>query len=230
MDGMPTYTATRDRVEAYFNQAATQTWARLTSDAPVSRIRQTVRAGRDQMRATILSRLPTDLTGMRILDAGCGAGQMTADLAARGADVVATDISPALVGIAQARLPTNLVRHVTFKVGDMLAPALGRFDHVVAMDSMIYYTAPDLARAIAAFDARVDGSLIFTVAPRTPMLMALWTMGRLFPQADRAPTMVPHDPRTLAAGLLQHGASGALHEIKRIARGFYISTCLEYRR
>jgi hypothetical protein len=35
----------------------------LTSDAPVGRIRATVRAGRDRMRATLLSWLPQDLRG-----------------------------------------------------------------------------------------------------------------------------------------------------------------------
>jgi hypothetical protein len=38
------------------------------SDAPVSKIRQTVRAGRDRMRAHRLSWLPEDLAGARILD------------------------------------------------------------------------------------------------------------------------------------------------------------------
>ncbi|MEL7082665.1 MAG: magnesium protoporphyrin IX methyltransferase, partial [Pseudomonadota bacterium] len=79
------YARTLARVETYFDQTATQTWERLTSDAPVSRIRATVRAGRAQMRDLLLSRLPPDLSGQRILDAGCGAGQMTAELAARGA-------------------------------------------------------------------------------------------------------------------------------------------------
>ncbi|MCA3514406.1 MAG: RsmD family RNA methyltransferase, partial [Rhodobacter sp.] len=84
---MTDYLATRDRVEDYFDRSATRVWERLTSDAPVSRIRQTVREGRDRMRATMLSRLPEDLTGARVLDAGCGTGQMTAELAARGAEV-----------------------------------------------------------------------------------------------------------------------------------------------
>ena len=69
------YGATRARVEDYFDRTATRTWERLTSDAPVSRIRQTVREGRDRMRAPMLSRLPADLTGARVLDAGCGAGR-----------------------------------------------------------------------------------------------------------------------------------------------------------
>ena len=58
----------------YFDRTATKAWERLTSDAPVSRIRQTVREGRDRMRALMLSRLPADLRGARVLDAGCGTG------------------------------------------------------------------------------------------------------------------------------------------------------------
>ena len=65
-----TYEATRARVETYFDQTATRTWERLTSDAPVSGIRATVRAGRDRMRAVLITQLPQDLAGARILDAG----------------------------------------------------------------------------------------------------------------------------------------------------------------
>ncbi len=82
---MADYGATLTRVESYFDGTATQTWERLTSDAPVSRIRQTVREGRDRMRALMLSRLPQDLRGARVLDAGCGTGAMTEALALRGA-------------------------------------------------------------------------------------------------------------------------------------------------
>ena len=112
MNDLATYGRTRDRVEDYFDRTATRTWEALTSDAPVSRVRQTVREGRDTMRALMLSRLPDDLRGARVLDAGCGAGQMTAELAARGADVVAVDISPSLIGIARARLGPDLARRV----------------------------------------------------------------------------------------------------------------------
>ena len=56
-----TYEATRDRVETYFDTTATRTWERLTSDAPVSGIRATVRAGREQMRDLLIAQLPLDL-------------------------------------------------------------------------------------------------------------------------------------------------------------------------
>ena len=116
---MADYSATRDRVEHYFDRSATKVWERLTSDAPVSRIRQTVREGRDRMRAVMLGQLPDDLRGARVLDAGCGAGQMTAELAAKGADVVAVDISPALVEVARGRMPAAHADRGTFALQSM---------------------------------------------------------------------------------------------------------------
>lgn len=220
---MAGYSATLSRVEDYFDRSATKVWERLTSDAPVSRIRQTVREGRDRMRALMLSRLPADLSGSRVLDAGCGAGQMTADLAARGAEVMAVDISPALVNIAKARLPAEHAGRVTFASGDMTSDH-GTFDYVVAMDSLIYYDTADITQALSRLGARTSGAVVFTVAPRTPFLMAFWTLGRAFPRADRSPVMVPHAHATLT-----RETGGKVTRIDRISRGFYISECLEYR-
>jgi magnesium-protoporphyrin O-methyltransferase len=221
------YDRTLAHVETYFDRTATRTWARLTSDAPVSRIRETVRRGRDAMRARMLARLPEDLGGARVLDAGCGAGQMTAELAARGADVVAVDISPSLVDIARDRLPAGLAARVDFRSGDMLDPALGRFDHVMAMDSLIYYRQADIAAALHALGARSAGRVVFTVAPRTPLLMAMWRMGQLFPRSDRSPTMVPHAPGALRRALAQTGTPGTLSTLGRVTSGFYISQAME---
>lgn len=225
---MQAWADTRDRVEDYFDRTATDTWARLTSDAPVSRIRATVRAGRDRMRATMLGRLPGDLRGCRVLDAGCGTGAAAAELAARGAEVVAVDISPALVRIAEARLaadlPGNVAGRVRFVAGDMLSDDLGRFDHILAMDSLIYYTEAGIVAALERLGARTGGTIVLTVAPRTPLLMAFWGIGRMFPRADRSPVMIPHDHRRLARAL-----DGRLSHVGRISSGFYISDCLEVR-
>ncbi|MGD8643932.1 MAG: magnesium protoporphyrin IX methyltransferase, partial [Chromatiales bacterium] len=66
------YRQRRAEIETYFDRTAVEAWSRLTSNAPVGRIRRTVRAGREQMRRRLLSWLPEDLSGCRLLDAGCG--------------------------------------------------------------------------------------------------------------------------------------------------------------
>lgn len=221
---MPDYGLTRDRVETYFDRTATQTWERLTSHDKVSRIRETVRKGRDRMRALMLSRLPQELRGARVLDAGCGTGAMATELAQRGANVTAVDISPQLIDIAKRRLHPALAPQVDFLAGDMSDPTLGRFDFTLAMDSLIYYRDADIGRVIDTFANRTAQAVVFTVAPRTPFLMAFFTLGKLFPRSDRSPSMIPHD----AARLARH-CPGTVTRIGRITSGFYISECLEHR-
>jgi magnesium-protoporphyrin O-methyltransferase len=67
-------------------------------------------------------------------------------------------------------------------------------------------------------------AVVFTVAPRTPFLMTFWTMGKAFPRSDRSPIMVPH-----AFSTLNRATGQRLTKVERVARGFYISECLEYR-
>jgi magnesium-protoporphyrin O-methyltransferase len=224
-----TYEATRDRLEHYFDRTASRTWERLTSDAPVSRVRQTVREGRDRMRATMLDRLPADLSGARVLDAGCGAGQMTEELARRGARVVATDLSPSLLEVARRRIPEALHGRIDFIAGDMLDAALGRFDHVIAMDSLIHYAAGDIGVALARLGSRTARSVVFTIAPRTPVLSAMWAAGQLFPRSDRSPAIHPHSDAAIRAALTAAGMGGSLTRVARVSRGFYISQAMELR-
>lgn len=226
---MDSYLATRARLEHYFDRTAARSWERLTSDAPVSRVRQTVREGRDAMRAALLARLPADLSGLRLLDAGAGAGQMTEALARRGAEVVAADISPALLEVARRRIPEALHGRIRFVVGDMLDEGLGRFDAVVAMDSLIHYRAGDIARALAGLSRRTAGPILFTIAPRTPLLTAFWLIGKAFPRADRSPQIIPHTAAAIARALAAEGVGGRLSRVARIARGFYISEAMELR-
>ena len=228
-----TYQHRRGEIEHYFDRTAAQTWARLTSDAPVGRIRATVRAGRDRMRATLLSWLPEDLRGRRLLDAGCGTGALAIEAARRGADVVAIDLSPTLVALAQERLPESLgAGSVLFCSGDMLDPALGTFDHVVAMDSLIHYRAHDVVAALSKLATRTRHSIVFTAAPRTPTTMVMLTMGKLFPRSDRSPAIEPIAPAELRRLMAAETTLGDWHtgRYENIAAGFYKSQAMEWKR
>jgi magnesium-protoporphyrin O-methyltransferase len=224
------YAQRRGELKTYFDRTAVEAWKRLTSDAPVSGIRATVRAGREAMRATLLSWLPDDLKGRRILDAGCGTGALAVEAALRGADVVAIDLSPTLTDLAQERAPRDLRGgSIRFLSGDMFDPALGQFDHVVAMDSLIHYQAEDIVRVLSGFAVRTSTSILMTHAPRTPALAAMRLVGRAFPRADRAPAIEPVSEMVLARHVKAEPALAGWQAARtqRISSAFYKSQALE---
>jgi magnesium-protoporphyrin O-methyltransferase len=222
----------RGELLEYFDRTAVEAWRRLTSDAPVGRIRATVRAGRDRMRATLIAALPADLSGRRLLDAGCGTGALALEAARRGAEVVAVDVSPTLIDLARERAAAEpAAARVHFAVGDMLDPAWGAFDHAVAMDSLIHYREEDVVAALATLTARTGTSVLFTVAPRTPALSVMHAVGKIFPRGNRSPAIVPLAPEHLAAQL-GHDPRLAGYRPRRLARvtaGFYIAEAMELR-
>jgi len=229
------YTQRRAQLEEYFDRTAADAWASLTSDRPVSRIRATVRAGRNRMRALLLGYLPDDLSGVRVLDAGCGTGALALEAAARGAEVVAVDISPTLVDLAQERaqdVAERFAGRVSFRVGDMTDPSLGTFDWVVSMDSLIHYRLDDVVEAVAGLAERARAGIAFTFAPSTPMLAAMHAVGKAFPRSDRSPDIVPVAPGRLRLCLEAHEALGAfeLGRTERVKSGFYTSQTMELRR
>lgn len=233
---MPTLTYRQRRVQlqTYFDRTAVEAWSRLTTDAPVSRIRATVRAGRERMRQTLLGWLPADLHGLRLLDAGCGTGALAVEAARRGARVVAIDLSPTLVQLARQRVPLDIGKgSLEFLVGDMFDPDLGEFDHVVAMDSLIHYRAEDMVRVLAGFGRRTRGSMLFTFAPRTRALAVMHAVGRLIPHREhRAPAIEPIAEEALRRLLSETSSldGWAAERTERIVSGFYTSQAMEIAR
>ncbi len=227
------YEQRRSKIEDYFDRTAVKAWEQLTSTAPVGRIRTTVRAGRDRMRAQLLGWLPQDLSGLRILDAGCGTGALALEAAQRGAQVVAIDLSPQLVDVARRRVAElhgsapGWRGAIEWRSGDMLDPGLGTFDHVVAMDSLIHYDEADMVRILGSWSQRTTGSMLFTFAPRTRLLAVMRSAGRLFPASNRAPWIEPVAEQSLrarTAAQLPHWHSG---RTQRISSGFYTSQAME---
>lgn len=223
------YERRRAWIAEYFDRTAAAAWAQLTSDAPVSAVRRSVRAARDRMRGTLSSWLPQDLSGLRILDAGCGTGALAIELAERGARVVAIDLSPTLTDLARERTPESLRHLIDFRAGDMFDPSLGNFDYTVAMDSVIHYRATEMFEVINSFRARSMRAVLFTVVPRTPMLTAMLAAGRLFPRTSRSPSIEPITDTKLRDGLRRFEPLGwHLKQIERVSGGFYNSQAVEF--
>ncbi|MFK5688321.1 class I SAM-dependent methyltransferase [Ornithinimicrobium sp. LYQ92] len=107
-------------------------------------------------------RLAGDVTGLRILDAGCGSGPLSAELLARGAHVSGVDASAAMVDLARGRLGEE----VDLRVADLGAPLPfedAAFDVVVA--SLVLHYLQDWSVALSELRRvlRPGGRLLVSV-------------------------------------------------------------------
>lgn len=126
----------------------------------------------DTDSAGLLSDTFAGLGARRVLDAGCGSGDMVAHLAGRGFDATGIDPSPAAVAAARARYPG-----LPFAVAGAQAvpPALGRFDgaclvnalHHVPPDTMLpaLHHLLDRAGALLVIEPLADGSFFHAMQP-----------------------------------------------------------------
>lgn len=104
------------------------------------------------------------LSGRRLLDVGCGTGKSFLPMLARGWEVTACDISPAMVELARAKAGAG----ARLSVADMRElPVFGEFDLVWALDDAVNYllSAEELGRALSGMRANMSpgGLLMFDV-------------------------------------------------------------------
>jgi SAM-dependent methyltransferase len=90
--------------------------------------------------------LAGDVSGRRVLDAGCGSGPLSAALRAKGAIVTGFDGSPAMIELARQRLGEDADLHVA-DLGQPLPFADDVFDDVVA--SLVLHYLEDWSAPLA---------------------------------------------------------------------------------
>lgn len=102
-----------------------------------------------------------DVRGKRVLDVGCGDGDLAVELARRGAMVVGLDASPAMIAAARARAERGAMP-VTFATGtaEALPFAPGSFDVVVAVTILCFVADGAPAFAEAARVLRPGGAFV----------------------------------------------------------------------
>ncbi|SFO99632.1 Methyltransferase domain-containing protein [Geodermatophilus dictyosporus] len=102
----------------------------------------------------------------RVLEVGCGTGDLAAVLAARGATVDAVDRSPEMAALARARVPPG----VRVLEGDVLGTGLppGGYDAVVGSGVLHHLPLEEALRTLAAA-VRPGGVLAMVALPRTDL-------------------------------------------------------------
>jgi 2-polyprenyl-3-methyl-5-hydroxy-6-metoxy-1,4-benzoquinol methylase len=103
-----------------------------------------------------------DVSGLRVLDAGCGSGYLSRVLAARGARVTGIDIAPRLVAAARARDPGG---EIDYRVADLSQPV----DGLTGFDAVASYMVLNDVRDYRGFAAQLaaaakpDGRLVLAL-------------------------------------------------------------------
>jgi len=118
---------------------------------------------------TIQSELQHVSPGARILDAGCGLGFLSEQLARRGHSVLGMDVSPASIAAAQ-----RLFSSPSFERGRVEDVEEGAFDICIA--NMMLQSTPDFRPAIQAMASacRIGGTVIVTVPHPAFWLQTKW--------------------------------------------------------
>jgi 2-polyprenyl-3-methyl-5-hydroxy-6-metoxy-1,4-benzoquinol methylase len=157
-----------------------------------------------------------DVRGKRVLDVGCGDGDLAVELARRGATVVGLDASPAMIAAARARAE-RAAMPVTFATGtaEALPFAPGSFDVVVAVTILCFVADGAPAFAEAARVLRPGGAFVVGELGRWSSWAALrriraWLGSPLWRQAHfRTPAALSALAR--AAGLRPGRVRGAIY-------------------
>jgi ubiquinone/menaquinone biosynthesis C-methylase UbiE len=130
-----------------------------------------------------------DVTGQRVLELGCGAGQWSRSLAEEAAHVVGFDLSEAQLAAARAAMGSvgyGLVQGAA----EQLPFAADSFDLVFCDEGALLWAPPDVAVPEAARVLRRGGRLVFTV-------MSPWATVCYDDEAEAVTTRLNHDYFTL---------------------------------
>jgi 2-polyprenyl-6-hydroxyphenyl methylase/3-demethylubiquinone-9 3-methyltransferase len=121
----------------------------------------------------------TALHGARVLDVGCGAGILSEAMAREGADVVALDLAPELIDIAQLHLLESGLK-VDYRLQSVEAlaeEAPASFDAITCMEMLEHVPDPASVLRACATLLKPGGKLFVSTLNRTPVAFAVAIVG-----------------------------------------------------
>jgi 2-polyprenyl-3-methyl-5-hydroxy-6-metoxy-1,4-benzoquinol methylase len=186
----------RDKAKTYFDRLAPEydRAFRQTGRDPVNALVNRFFRGRTfARRMRLLEALFRDLglAGQRVLDLGCGSGQVSLLAASMGAEVHGIDIAPRMIAIArESAARAGLADRLRFEEGDAATAPLPAADLVLLVGVVEYYA--DYTSLVRRAAAAAGRTLVVAHTTRVPYRMALrrllflWRGAELYfhPMAD----------------------------------------------
>lgn len=124
------------------------------------------------------ARRPRPLSGLRLLDVGCGGGLIAEPLTRLGARVTAIDASATNIGVARSHAQESEL-DIDYRHGaaETLAEQGEQFDVVLALEVVEHVADLDAFAAACASLVRPGGAMVFATLNRTPQSFLLAIVG-----------------------------------------------------
>jgi 2-polyprenyl-6-hydroxyphenyl methylase/3-demethylubiquinone-9 3-methyltransferase len=157
---------------AHFSAIAAEWWAPKGKFAPLHRLNP-IRIGfiRDEAAKCFGrdARDPKALSGLRVLDIGCGGGLLSEPMARLGAEIVGADASATNIGVAQLHArEAGLSIDYRATTAEALAESGETFDIVLAMEIVEHVADLKLFLSETARMIRPGGLIVLSTINRTP--------------------------------------------------------------
>jgi magnesium-protoporphyrin O-methyltransferase len=214
------------QLRRYFDGIGFERWAAIYGEGELSGVRRSIRAGHSAMLTAACAYLDGVGPGVDLpsaLDAGCGTGLFSLELAQRGYAVTAADLAPQMAAATSERLAAA-GHSAECKVAD-LEELSGRYDLVACFDVLIHYPAGPFAALLRHLAGLTSGRLLFTYAPHSPLLAALHKVGGFFPHSQRRTEIQMIKEAVVQRTLGEAGLT--MRRSRRISSGFYHVTLVE---
>ncbi len=217
----------KEELQSYFNGVGYERWAAIYGEHEVSAIRKTVRDGHALMMSQaenwlISHNLPKDA---RILDAGCGTGLFSIELAKKGFNIISVDIAEQMVEKAKIEAEkARVLDRIEFGVSD-LESIQGSYDAIVCFDVLIHYPPKGFKTMCSKLASMSNGPFIFTYAPYNSFLAFKMWIGEFFPKNDRRMNLQMMKEPFVEESLALGGKKVIKHE--KIHHGFYHTALVE---
>jgi magnesium-protoporphyrin O-methyltransferase len=166
---------TSRRVESYFKTSGFSRWAAIYGDGGLPPIWRIIREGHDRVIEQVVDWIQDDRCGTA-LDAGCGTGKLSVQLADCGYEVHGFDISAPMVSLArhlnQDRSSGNSPKFFVGNIADVQSRG-GTYELVCCLDVLFHYPYAEVKTMLERLSSLCERKLIGTFALGTPF-NALW--------------------------------------------------------
>jgi magnesium-protoporphyrin O-methyltransferase len=180
-------TTTSSRVRKYFETSGFSRWTAIYGTGDIPPIWKIIRDGHQLAIDKVVDWVKTDKSHTA-LDAGCGTGNLSIELANHGFEVDAFDVSPQMIHFAKY-ISTGRTKGIPprFQTGDIasLAGSAKTYDLVVCLDVLFHYPYEEVVPMLQKLAALSSHKLVGSFALRTVTNDFWMKIGGRFHAKDR---------------------------------------------